>query len=91
MDLTLNHSPQNQTECTLRKYYVCNLQPHNRKAIDTDKHLQKTAGVGLLLGFQSGPLGALARLFALGIGGPPPGEEHKWQLRESGAWQCCPD
>ena len=78
IDLSLNRSPRTQTECTLRKYYVCRLQPDNRKEIDTDKQLRKTAGVGLLLGFQSGPLGALARLFALGIGGPPPGEEHKW-------------
>ena len=80
--LSLDCSPRTQTERTLRKYYVCRLQPDNRKDIDADTQLRKTVGVGLLLGFQSGPLGALARLFALGIGGPPPGEEHKWQLRE---------
>ena len=88
IDLSLNHSPWTQTECTLRKYYVCRLQPHNRKDINTDKQVRTTVGVGLRLDSQSEPLGALARLFALGIGGPPPGEEHKC---ESGSWQCCPD
>ena len=78
IDLSLNHSSRIQTERTLRKYYVCRLQPRSRKNIDSDKQVRNIAGVGLLLGFQSGPLGALARLFALGAGGPPPWEEHKW-------------
>ena len=46
IDLSSNHSPRTQTERTLRNYYVCRLQPHNRNAIDTDKQVRKTAGVG---------------------------------------------